>query len=615
MSAAGEGAMTAPAHVDGAPANGSAAKPVRALALPDGNCLAIERVPAANHDCHQARVGVFLDETHRYISTRAANTLALALKRRESCASEGVAVWRRPVRDAHEDPTGIWLVLRREDGHQVGVRLLGSHADAVAGMFSRAEFPTAEEIAQSCRREQAERLAEQLAREVKQRAKVRELEELERERCAEWRRRHAPHLRVPPASLPDVEPDGFEHDYRGDEEPSAVVPIAPRLAIHAGGRPIVISGGPGAMKSFVSSEIALSVALGELHAFGGEVPIKQRGYVVHLDWENPGAHRTMQRYRRLAGDGYAVLEDGVWLANGVLGLLDVRAPTVFLDDPRAEKALTQLLYGAVICIIDSIQFACRHHSEHYSAALATLGRVSALTGCAILVILHPVKGFERRQGLDRLDFVTGREFDTALWLEKDVRQVTTITSVKNANGAGPIEPLRVRLVDEGGVDSLTGLSDQIRFQALATAGSDHRVASTAERVRRRIMEALADGPLTGKKLRAKIKGGNEAILDELNAMRAEGIVVLDEEGRFALAQGCPSRSVDGPARAEIRNEIMVRSFLRSEVETAGTLDIEKVNGSAVLRGPDRSVDRVVRGPLPPKGEGRVPTPKKKKGAA
>lgn len=60
---------------------------------------------------------------------------------------------------------------------------------------------------------------------------------------------------------------------------------------------------------------------------------------------------------------------------------------------------------------------------------------------------------------------------------------------------------------------------------------------------------------------------------------------------------------------------MVRSFLRSEVETAGTLDIEKVNGSAVLRGPDRSVDRVVRGPLPPKGEGRVPTPKKKKGAA
>jgi hypothetical protein len=542
------------------------------------------------------------------------------------------------------DPFG--LVIELEQGtRSLHQGLFEHHIPPIAEMLRVAMIPTAEEAAEAAReeaeararREQAAReaakkaeadrqrheqwLAEYNAKLAQQRAEAearykraeQEKIDTELQRQDEWRKKHASHLRVPPASVPDNEPDGFPVGGSYWEQ-VAIVPVVPRLAIYAGGRPTVISGGPEVMKSFVCCEIALSVGLGDSYGFGGAVPIKQHGHVVHLDWENPGAHRTTQRYRRLAGDGEDVLDGGVLLANGVLGWVDVRSPTMFLDDPNAEESLIELLYGAVLCIVDSLQFACRHQSEKYSAILAMLGRVSATTGCAIIVILHPVKGWERRQGLDRLDFVTGREFDTALWLDKDARQITTFTSIKNANGAGPIEPLRVRLVDQGGIDPVTGLSERIRFEAVASA-PERRVTSPAERVRRRILRALADGPLSGRQVREEVTGGNDAIVSELSVMRAEGVIILDDEDRYVLPQRGPSRSVDAPAISEKHNEIMVRSFSGSELEIGGPPDPKNTNGCAVLRGPDRSVDGVVRGPLPPKGEGRVLTPKKKKGAA
>jgi hypothetical protein len=406
--------------------------------------------------------------------------------------------------------------------------------------------------------------------------------------------------------LIDLELTGFPSAIFAHNESSAIAPIARRLALFAGGRPMVISGGPEVMKTLASSEIGLRVGLGAPHAFGGAVPIEIGGRVCHLDYENPGAHRTIERYYRLGGyDALNAPDDDP---------LEVKAPNIFLDDPRAEEVLASLLDGVVLCIVDSIQFACRHQSEHYSAALAKLGRVSAATGTAILAILHPVKGWEKRQGLDRLDFVSGREFDTALWLDKDARQITTITSIKNANGVGPIEPLRVRLVDQGGIDPVTGLSERIRFEAVASA-PERRVTSPAERVRRRILRALTDGPLSGRDLRNEVTGGNEAILSAATAMRAEGVIALDDEGRYTLAKGGPSRSADVPTISEKHNEITVRGSLGSVAEISEPLDPENLNGRAVRRGPDRSAEGVVRGSSPPKGGSRVTTRKKKKGAA
>lgn len=500
---------------------------------------------------------------------------------------------------------------RRRREHDEEAERERCKADADGRPFWMRSHASPEELGreyrEQSRRQEAEREQEQrLKLEAEVRAR-KDAAEKERQRCAEWRRRnapHAPHLRAPPASVLDDDLRTAllsfpkSHDPH-NQEGSPIVRIAPRLAIFAGGRPTIISGGPESMKSFSLSEIGLRVASGAPAAFGGAVPIELRGRVVHLDFENPGAHRTRERYRRLGG------------ADALNDLLDVCAPVLFLDDPLVERSLIALLYGVVLCIIDSMQFGCRHQSERYGAALAMLGRVSAQTGTAMLVILHPVKGWEKRNGLDRLDFVTGRELDTVLWLQKDAHQITTITTIKNANSIGPIEPLCVRLTDEGEEDGVTGLSERIRFDAVG-ADSPRRSPSPAERLRRRILRALANGPLSGRAVRQEVKGGTDAIREELDALFAAGVIIFDDESRYVLLDGGPSRTAEPQASTERRREIMDLGSSAPPVEPVESPDVQNPNGYVDHRGPFRTADGVARGSSPCKGESRGTPPRSKR---
>jgi len=399
------------------------------------------------------------------------------------------------------------------------------------------------------------------------------------------------------SELYDLERTGFPSAVSIANKSNSVAPIARRLGIFAGGRPTVISGGPEAMKSFVSSEIALRVGLGDSHGFGGEVRIEMHGHVVYLDYENPSANRTVERFPRLGGhDAVEALK----LSEYGVARIDVKAPNIFLDDPRAEQLLIEILDGVALCVVDSIQFGCRHQAEHYSAAIARLGRVSAVTGCAIVVILHPIKGWERRQGLDRLDFVTGREFDTALWLEKDSKQVTTITSIKNANAAGPIETLRVRLVDEGEVDEVTGLSERIRFEAVGVPTKAPPKLTATEKVRRRILRALEDEQLSYRGLREEVTGNNAAIKAVLDELVQVGDVVQDPEtSLYALAGGGPSRSLGGDEISKNTEKRAVPPVRAVDTRIGDASTSRSIEKTAVPSGPSRSLDPPVPASPPP----------------
>ncbi|MGO9834949.1 MAG: AAA family ATPase [Polyangiaceae bacterium] len=515
--------MTAPVHANGASTNGLATTPVEALALPDGNCLAIERVPAADHDCHQARVGVFLDETHRYISTRAAHSLSLSLAWRESCALEGVAVWRRAARNAHEDPSGVWLVIRRGDGQEVGVRLLGSHADAVAKMFSRAEVPTAEEAAESRRREQADRLAnEERQREAEERrqAEARMLAERMLRRRETWRAVYGD-LPMPDGDDDDDGP-GLDTEDGVDETPRIVVP---RFGIAAGGRPILVCGLPGSQKSWLLHDLGLAIARGEGAAWGG-IPIEIEGEFLFLEYENPPA-TTRARVDRLCR------------ARGLRGRDDVDAyrlvkPTTLLIDSDAKERLTRECWGVRACGIDSLQTACGEQKEKFDRVLAMLPHVTMRTGTTFFVIVHCVKHPGRvKDLLARLEFISGRNCDSALWVERKSGNDTVRIDVSKASNVpeDSVQPALVRLV--GGVD------EPVRFEPTSDGQAKVSMRVTPEdKIRRRVLSALTKQSLSYRGLREEVTGKNETIQRVLVDLVAAGEVVLDPETRlYKLAGG------------------------------------------------------------------------------
>lgn len=536
--------MTALLHGNGASVTGPAATPGEVLAHPDGNYLAICRVPAANHDCEQARVGVFLDETHRYISTPAARSLSLALARRESCASEGVAVWRRPVRDAYEDPSGVWLVLRREDGQEVGLRLLGSYVDAVARMFSRVEAPTDEEVAESRRREQAALQAALQVMEEQERA-ARERRQAEARMLEEYRRREREAWRATYGDLP-MPPDGYDDaqglDWAEDTTGDTLRVVIPRFGIAARGRPILVCGLPGSLKSWLLHDLGVAVARHERAVWGG-IPIEIEGEFLLLEYENPPAttHDRVDRFCRARG-----LRD-----RHDMHAHRIIAPSTLLIDSDAEERLTCDCWGVAVCAIDSLQTACGEQKEMLDFVLERLRRVTMRTGTTFFVIVHCVKHPGRvRDLLARLEFISGRTCDSALWLERTTGKDTVRIQVAKASHVpeDSLRPATVRLVG--------GVGEPVRFELVESAkpkvsAVPSRLTAAENKIRSRVFRALAEQSHNYSTLRKAVTGKNETILKVLGDLVAAGEVVPDPEtGRYTLAPGlspavCPRDGTRG----------------------------------------------------------------------
>lgn len=155
------------------------------------------------------------------------------------------------------------------------------------------------------------------------------------------------------------------------------------LAIAPG--PVTIVGGAGFGGKTVSMQ-ALLLAVASGKSIWGHFPVR-KGIVKHIDYEQ-GKPLTKRRYQRLArwmGIDLCDLEEILHLSS---------MPTTRLDDDCGERELTWILQGVTVAIIDAFRGAFPKATENDSGVrmyLDMLGRVSANTGCTIIVIAHSKK--------------------------------------------------------------------------------------------------------------------------------------------------------------------------------------------------------------------------------
>lgn len=159
----------------------------------------------------------------------------------------------------------------------------------------------------------------------------------------------------------------------------------------APGRPTILGAYGGIGKTWTVLAAALSVATGI--PFLGSPP-RNTGRAVILSYET-GRRRLLRRLRRLV-TGYGV--------GGDLSGLQFAAQedlTTYLTSPEAELALSQLCRGVRLLVVDSLiqgSPGLRENDAEMAAPLHLLARVSARTGCAVVVIHHERKATQDAAG-------------------------------------------------------------------------------------------------------------------------------------------------------------------------------------------------------------------------
>ncbi len=220
------------------------------------------------------------------------------------------------------------------------------------------------------------------------------------------------------------------------------------------GRVLAFTGYGDAGKTFAAMDLALAVASGAPKALGG-LDVGLSGAVVHIDFEQQ-QQITAWRYQRLAcGRGIDLAALGE-----KLGLVSL--PPMNLVSPDAERELTALLHGKAFAIIDNLTAGAPGIDQNSAASaepLYMLGRVSAATGCTIIVILHdnktPLEGSKRPRAQQiRGSGAIHAALGGGLWFTKLDNGIITYGSVKETMGPKP-EPEFFRIVDVGDIDPNT----------------------------------------------------------------------------------------------------------------------------------------------------------------
>lgn len=165
--------------------------------------------------------------------------------------------------------------------------------------------------------------------------------------------------------------------------------VCERLRVAGGGRVSLIVGPPAGGKTIGAQTLALAVATGR--RWLGHHDVTQCR-VLHLDRE-VGHYLTCSRYQRIAramGVTAADIEDRLRVAI---------YPPLTLDQPDAEEILATTCREYGLVIIDSLAAyagAAEEHTPEIGHLLLMLGRVSAATGAAIVVLHHTRRDGEIR---------------------------------------------------------------------------------------------------------------------------------------------------------------------------------------------------------------------------
>lgn len=309
------------------------------------------------------------------------------------------------------------------------------------------------------------------------------------------------------------------------------------------GRVIGFHGYGDAGKTFAAMDMELSVVCGG--KAWGSLDIGLYGDVVHLDFEQQ-EEITRWRFQRLA---YA---RGIDLATLGTRLGLVSLPPAYLTHEDAEEALVLLLTGKVFSVIDNLTAGCpaiEQNGTVIAAPLYMLGRVSARTGCTIVIIHHDNKQNEATAGRPRSQAMRGSGAIHAA-LGGAVAFTAQEGSVRYEQSKATMGEARearfFAFVDVGDVDPNTKRTLGIRLEWTPPEEAAEIAQRGDERAKAGIRAYLAiHAPCSKSEVKDKARGASrKAITICLDAMIEDGEIGTTSGPRGALLCSLPAAGGD-----------------------------------------------------------------------
>jgi hypothetical protein len=219
----------------------------------------------------------------------------------------------------------------------------------------------------------------------------------------------------------------------------------------AAGRPFMLAGFGGSMKTLTCQALAVAAAAGK--PIWGHFPPARALHVRHVDWEQ-GLRDTRSRYQRL------MFADNLHADDIGDRLQLVSFPPINLSKPEHEAAWRRAAEGCDILILDSLRAMTPGVDENSSdirRCLDPLTKISSETGCAIVLIHHAKKLGKQENGEERLstaERVRGSSgiFDACgavFFLDGRDQEPRKVEQVKTPAGAagGSIKPFWLTVTD------------------------------------------------------------------------------------------------------------------------------------------------------------------------
>ncbi len=346
---------------------------------------------------------------------------------------------------------------------------------------------------------------------------------------------------------PDEEgPFAFEYGAELAKPQPPPVWLCPHFAM-VRGRPIIIAGYAGSIKTWVAMVLGLAVAAGKGIWVG--VPISLHGTVRFIDYENLG-ETSARRLQRLA---YGLDIDLAELGDRIGR---VALPRTYLTTEGAEEALVHACQGVDVAVVDSLRAACPGVDENSSEVreyIDLLQRVTAQTGTIFIVLHHEGKQSQETRGRPGLQRMRGSSaladaVDAMLRLEEvgEGNDTFKLESGKHSNGRAS-GLVTVKIEDVGDQDPRTGFSPGVRLVVVPENGSSD-VLNRPSPVRKCADQILAllrktGRPMGSNQIKEAVSGNGTVKADALKLLREGDEVWQDEDRKYTLKEWVPRRSV------------------------------------------------------------------------
>jgi putative DNA primase/helicase len=361
---------------------------------------------------------------------------------------------------------------------------------------------------------------------------------------------------IPPVSAAPVEAEQPELrrpklNYRcvADVEPVEMKWLWPGKV--PSGKLTLFAGDPGLGKSFVTIDMASRVSRGKVWPDGSEN--QPTGSVIFVACEDDVADTIRPRLERANAD----LEN-IYIVDGVA--VDEREHGFTLDRhlPLLQKMIDKI--GDVrLLVIDPISAYCgktdTHNNSEVRGLLSPLIELAASSGVAVVAINHLTKGNGNAvyRSTGSIAFIAAARAAWNFYKNPDDNSQRLILPTKM--NLAPDATGMSYLIEDGGVrwgDSpVTMTADDVQARAAAAASKDSTASQSAlENAVAFLQEALADGPVSSKRLIADAKENSIAVKTLRRAFNSIGGKPQKESGNLE-GKWFWQLPEDGPAALEV----------------------------------------------------------------